>query len=162
MHKDRPNQAFSIVSYLLKHHQHVEQQWIDLLLDSEQNHVALLECLYRHDQHQYIAPQLFKQKHIAKSLLEKATTYEFYPKDISFLGERLLLYKGEKQKFYLHKLMQDRNGEVLYFLGLVGPFPEKENEKVFDPEIIDWNYDPIIASDNIEPLLHTILGWYEE
>ncbi len=161
LHEDRPNQVFNIVSYLLKHKQAVEQQWIDLLLDSKQNHVALLECLHEHNQQQYIPPQLFKQRQIARALLEKATTYEFYPKDISFLEEQVLPYKGKKQKFYLYKLMQDKDGEALYFLGLVGPFSIQENEKNFDPEIIDWNYDPI-KEDNIDQLFYAILGWYEE
>ena len=48
--------------------------------------------------------------------------YEYSPSLIDYAGEKVMMYKGSQQRFFLYKVIY-HDDEVRNYLGVAGPFP---------------------------------------
>ncbi len=132
------------------------------LASTDEYRLSLYEELKRIKKLNLFPLSYLSQKELGKSkLYEYATDDEDVPEMIEHAGERELLYKGIKQKFYLYKLTYSFESAT-YYLGVAGPYSlnPKEYSSSHDATGIYWEKE--FDKTKIDELLKEYLDSMEK
>lgn len=135
---------------LLKGGQPVEAaELLKLAADKEQR-IDLYNDLKEMQKMAFFPKQYLTQQAIAESELYAQASDENDVKKMTFIGERVAMYKGVRKKFYLYRVDMSYEDEKVIHLGIAGPYELKSAgivtearatgihwEKEYDPATID-------------------------
>lgn len=110
-------------------------------------------------------PQEFlNQRSLAQgSVFNYANEDDYPPDQIQFVGERLEIYMGKKQKFYLFKVCfkNDEDGDECYF-GVAGPYSLDQKNLASSNEVTDIYWDETFDNKKIDGWLKDIIKRTEQ
>lgn len=137
---------------LLKNKQVVSPAEIEKLAADKSYRRDIYDNLKKIGKSGYYPAKYRTQRHLAESDIYNYAYSEDEPAEMNYIGERTLLYKGKKQRFYLYELVYNYESEesdemeVHKYLGIAGSFSIdlKTMEKVNDVTglFYDEEYDP--------------------
>ncbi len=125
----------------------------------------LYTTLKQHRQLRLFPKEYLTPMHLSQSRLyaEAGDPEENELKDISFIEERIVTYKGARKKFFLFKVIYDGyDAKDSEFLGIAGPFEPAQNtvESSFEATGIYW--DETLDKKNLNRLLKELLKQVED
>ena len=101
------------------------------------------------------------QRYLAESELFQLASDDEEPSKLEFIGERIAVYKGEKKKFYLFKIVYQYDGEKATYLGITGPYDVSSKTIVVEAGVTGFAEDPYNPK-TIETQLKKFLQLQEE
>lgn len=155
---------------LLKNNQTVSPSEIEKLAADKYYRRDLYDNLKEINKINFYPAKYSTQRQLSESDMYSAAYDEDEPSEMNYIGERTLVYKGKKQRFYLYKVVysyenEEGKTEVNKYLGIAGPFAvDGKNLKIdngitglyykeeFDPKKTDKQLNAYIKS-NEEPEL---------
>jgi hypothetical protein len=140
----------------------------NLPVDSKTIYTLAITDAYRHDLYdamkqinklKLFPAEFLTQKALGKSKLYDYATDEYAPEEISYTGERTVLYKGKQQKFFLYKVSL---GEDEVYLGVAGPYSINPKDLVSTHEATGLYWDKTYDAKTIESLFNEYIKSLEE
>ena len=92
----------------------------------------------------YYPAKYLTQQYFAESYMSEVDDDDYYG-NITYVGMRTELYKGQKQKFYLYKAEYTDGDSTTYYMGVAGPFNN-------DPKQVTIDYDESACGFSADPL----------
>ena len=106
--------------------------------------------------------QYLTQRAFGESSLYYSVDEDYELKNILFVGERIIKFKGKKQKFYLYKVSFDTE-EGGSYLGITGPYPVTPTTKLKQSSEADGiYYDEEYNASKLDTMLKAYLKRLEE
>lgn len=106
--------------------------------------------------------QYLTQRAFGESSLYYSVDEDYELKNIVFVGERTVTFKGKKQKFYLYKVSFDME-EGGSYLGITGPYPVTPTTKLKQSSEADGiYYDEEYNASKLDTMLKAYLKGFEE
>lgn len=136
---------------LLKNNQPVNPIELDKIAADKSYRSSFYGQLYKADKTKFFPAKYSSQKSISESDIYVIASDDYEPSSIKFIGERIVGYKGVKQKFLLFKLVykyEDSDPET--FLGIAGPYPLHGKKIITDPEIAGLYTDEVFDVKKID------------
>lgn len=134
-----------VIAALLRNNQPVDRKDIYTIATTDQYRSELYEELKKLKKTAMFPIDYLTQKHLGQSVLYEYAADDDEPKSLNYIGERIEMYKGKKQKFYLYKVAYAEMDPKSQYLGIAGPYPldQKNYESSHDATGIWWddNYD---------------------
>ncbi|NII24970.1 TraB/GumN family protein [Pseudoflavitalea sp. X16] len=131
---------------LLEHGQPVAAaELLKLAADNEQR-IGLYEDLVKIKKEALFPRQYLTEQAFGQSELHDYASEDNEVKKITFIGERVALYKGVRKKFFLYKVDMSYDDEKIIHLGIAGPYGLKPAKPVTETKAtgIYWEqeYNP--------------------
>jgi len=120
-----PNLAitFNAVSWLIKNKQQLPLGAINKLASSPSYRAEMYDTLSKVNKINLFPVAWRSQKLFAESyIFNVATEGDEYPSGVKYVLEKVVTYRGQKQKFYLFKVTFGEGEDVTNSLGIAGPF----------------------------------------
>jgi hypothetical protein len=150
---------------LLKNKQVIPPAAVEKLAADKSYRRDIYDNLKKINKSGYYPAKYRTQQHLAESDIYNYAYSEDEPTEMNYIGERTVLYKGKKHRFYLYKLVYSYESEESdemeehKYLGIAGPFSidlktmEKENnvtglfyDDEYDPKKIDKQLSSYLKS----------------
>ena len=110
---------------LLKYHQPVDTSVFTELAAENEYRLDLYEKLEELKKLSLFPKKYLTQQAFAESQLYSYASDDYEVKEMKFLGERIINFKGERRKFYLFKIDVSYEDEEVIHLGIAGPYALK-------------------------------------
>lgn len=121
--------------------QPVDNRTVYTMATTDEYRHRLYEDLKKTGKLKLFPAEYLSQAELGKSkVFEEGTDEESFPTTIDYKGERLIVYKGRQQRFFLYKVIYDAIGADSY-LGIAGPYPlnPKDYSSTHERTGIFWN-----------------------
>ncbi len=110
---------------LLRNNQTVATAEIEKLAADKEMRISFYEELKEINKEQYFTPKYRTQRYFAETYVYNYGDEDYTPSSIEYIGEREVMFAGEKKRIFLFKLMysneEDPKDKETY-LGIAGPF----------------------------------------
>lgn len=129
------------IDYLLEKKQSIQKEWILPLLQDSIFYYRTIDMLSEHEQLALVPEELLDPKRIAKEMIIDRVSYyeEEESFEITLLQKLDTEYKGELVNMYAFKI---KGGYYDHpFLGIAGPFSEKDGKLHFSDKLVNVNYN---------------------
>jgi uncharacterized protein YbaP (TraB family) len=118
-----PDIRYNAVIELIKNKQVVSPVIIEKTAADMVYRLAFYEECKKMDKLKLFPARYLNQKSIAESELYSFASDDAEPSKMEYIGERIAVFKGKKQKFYLLKITYSGEDEPESYLGVAGPYP---------------------------------------
>jgi uncharacterized protein YbaP (TraB family) len=112
---------------LLKNGVAIESKYAEAIAADRYNRIEFYEELLELGKEKLFPQRWLTQQHFAESYLFGSFDDE-EPTKVTAIGERLAMFKGRKQRFFLYKLEYAFDDEKYTYLGVSGPFNVKATD----------------------------------
>ncbi|HEY0678562.1 MAG TPA: TraB/GumN family protein [Chitinophagaceae bacterium] len=146
---------------LLKNHQQVDAITLQSLASDKDYRISLYDELKELNQEKLFPARFFNQKAFSESYLHLGLD-EDSPEKLSFVGERVLLHNGRKQKFFLYKATFEYEGKQTSYLGISGPFKTDGKTVTIDNNISGVYWEEEFRQSFIDSHLKAYMSEFEE
>jgi hypothetical protein len=153
---------YSAAIALLKAGQPVEAAQLLKLAADKGHRVDLYKELKEMQKTALFPKQYLTQQALAESEVYAAATEENELKKMTLLGERVVLYKGVRKKFYLYRVDMSYEDEKIIHLGIAGPYNIKPGALVTEASAVGIYWDKEYNAATIDADLKAFLKQWEQ
>jgi len=148
---------FKALIALLKNNQAVSAVDIEKIAEDKAYRKDLYEELKKLDKLKLFPVKYATQQKIAESEIYQLASDDDDPSSTTFIGERVEMFMGKKQKFYLFKIDYSGEDESTSYLGVTGPYPLTSPEMIASSDVagLYWHeeYDKVKLGEQFKKYL---------
>jgi uncharacterized protein YbaP (TraB family) len=123
-----------VFTFLIRNNQPVSRTELVVLAKSDQHRHSLYDKLKDYKKLKMFPAEFLTQKLLGQSKVYQEANDEDAPEKISYVGERIAMFNGQKKKFYLYKIIYDAEEPDDGYLGIAGPY-------ALDPKDVTSSHD---------------------
>lgn len=125
---------YTAVVKLINKGQKPSEAMLDTLASSNSYRQYLFDELKKLDKLSYFPSRFATQARLAESEIHNIATDDYEPSSIEFLGERMIEFRGKKQKFFLFAVNFEGEDYKEQYLGMTGPYANKGKDLISSSE----------------------------
>jgi uncharacterized protein YbaP (TraB family) len=159
------NAKYSAIVALVKNNQPVDSKEIETAASDKNYRRDLYDELRQRGKLKLFPIKFLTQQKIAESELFQTATQEnddSEPASITFLGEKMAVFMGERKKFYLFKVTYEGDGYSDSYLGVTGPYSNTEKEIISSSKAAGVLWDEVFDKKKIDEQLKAFISSKEE
>jgi uncharacterized protein YbaP (TraB family) len=153
---------YSAVLALIKNNQPVNAAAIEKVAEDKTYRKEFYEELKKINKLKLFPSKYATQLKIAESEIYNIASDDDEPSGVTFLGERIAVFMGKKQKFYLFKVVFEGEDYSYSYLGITGPYELSSKEIVTVSEVSGVSWDEEFDKKTIESQFKKYLSDFEE